>query len=55
MLSIAICDDEKIQRIILKEMLEKICNKNNIDAIIDEFSSGIELLNIYKRNTKSIV
>lgn len=52
MLSIAICDDEKIPRIILKEMLKNICNKNNIDAIIDEFSSGIELLNIYKRNTK---
>ncbi|MDM0469367.1 LytTR family DNA-binding domain-containing protein [Clostridium perfringens] len=52
MLSIAICDDEKIQRIILKEMLQRICSKNNIDPIIDEFSSGIELLNIYKRNTK---
>ncbi|MGM8251455.1 LytR/AlgR family response regulator transcription factor [Clostridium perfringens] len=52
MLSIAICDDEKISRIILREMLGKICNKNNMEAIIDEFSSGVELLNVYKRNTK---
>lgn len=52
MLSVAICDDEKISRIILREMLGKICNKNNMEAIIDEFSSGVELLNVYKRNTK---
>lgn len=52
MLSIAICDDEKNSRIILKKMLGKICNENNMDAIIDEFSSGVDLLNVYKRNTK---
>lgn len=52
MLSIAICDDEKISRTILRDMLEKICNKNNMESIIDEFSSGVELLNVYKRNTK---
>ena len=31
MLNIAICDDEKVQRNILKDMLYKICNKNNMD------------------------
>ena len=52
MLNIAICDDEKVQRNILKDMLYKICNKNNMDVIIDEFCSGVDLLNVYKRNTK---
>lgn len=52
MVNIAICDDEKIQRCIAKEMITKICKNNNMEIIIDEFSNGKELLNIYKRNLK---
>ena len=55
MLNIAICDDEKVQRNILKDMLYKICNKNNMDVIIDEFCSGVDLLNVYKEIQKNIV
>lgn len=52
MINVAICDDEKIQRSIVKEMLIKICEKNNVNIIIDEFSSGKELLDKYKINTR---
>lgn len=52
MLNIAICDDEKLQLNILKDMLYKICNKNNMEVIIDEFCSGVDLLNVYRRNSK---
>lgn len=52
MLNIAICDDEKFQRAIVKDMLSKICDKNNMEISVDEFSSGSELINIYKRNVK---
>lgn len=52
MINVAICDDEKIQREIIKDMLLKICKKNNLNIIIDEFSSGKELLDKYKVNTR---
>lgn len=50
MINIAICDDEKIQRNIIKDMLLKISKDNNMGVIIDEFEEAVRLLDIIKRN-----
>lgn len=52
MINMAICDDEKIQISIVKEMVTNICKNNNMEMVIDVFNNGKELLNIYKRNVK---
>lgn len=51
MISIAICDDEKIQRNIIKDMILRISQNNNMGVIIDEFESSEEFLSAFKRNT----
>lgn len=50
MINIAICDDQDYDRKNLKQILEKISLRNNIRFNIEEFRSGKELLNIYKRD-----
>ena len=50
MINIAICDDQDYYRKNLKQILEKISLRNNIRFNIEEFKSGKELLNIYKRD-----
>ena len=50
MINIAICDDQDYDRKNLKQILEKISLRNNIRFNIEEFKSGKELLNIYKRD-----
>lgn len=50
MVNIAICDDQDYDRKNLRQILEKISLRNNIIFNIEEFRSGKELLNIYKRD-----
>lgn len=50
MINIAICDDQDYDRKNIKQILEKISLRNNIRFNIEEFRSGKELLNIYKRD-----
>lgn len=50
MINIAVCDDQDYDRKNLRQILEKISLRNNIIFNIEEFRSGKELLNIYKRD-----
>ncbi|WP_300347740.1 LytTR family DNA-binding domain-containing protein [Clostridium sp.] len=52
MISIAICDDEQIQRNMIKNMILQISQDNNMGIIIDEFKSGKDFLSVFKKNTQ---
>lgn len=45
MIQIAICDDEKIHRILVRDALDRFCIKYPLDYEVLEFSSGKDLLN----------
>ena len=50
MRSIAICDDNFIQRDIVMDMVEDISNENHWSATISTFESGDELLRSVEKN-----
>ncbi|MBC8630131.1 response regulator transcription factor [[Eubacterium] tenue] len=50
MLKIAVCEDEKKQRELIKDYLTKILNEINISYEINTFNSGEELFNNYPKD-----
>ncbi|RDY23368.1 DNA-binding response regulator [Romboutsia maritimum] len=50
MLKIALCEDEDIQRLRMKDYLRKILDEKNIKNQIFEYKSGIELISNYPKN-----
>lgn len=46
LLKIAICDDQKIHRLIIRDKLDDFAISNNVDYELDELCSSRELLNI---------
>ncbi|MBU3126118.1 response regulator [Clostridium tagluense] len=51
MLRIAICEDEFKQRNILKNILTGQIKENNLDAKINDYESGEQLINSIKNNS----
>lgn len=50
MIKIVLCEDETIQRKIVKDYLDKICKEINIEYVLLEFESGEKLLKEYPNN-----
>ena len=45
---IAVCDDEAIHRLIIRDKLDKFAISNDVDYELDEFCTSEELLKIKK-------
>ena len=41
---IALCDDEKNELLLLREMVQAFCEKKRLEAVIDVFSGGEDFL-----------
>lgn len=46
LLKIAVCDDEAIHRLIIRDKLDKFAISNDVDYELDEFCTSEELLKI---------
>lgn len=55
MFRIAVCDDEEIERVKIKDLIGQYSFDENVDIFVDCFTNGEELLNIYQKGKYDMV